>query len=301
MKVALLTTLLLQQAAFGHSQHQPHADQAPSVEEHVVYGWYSGLALLMDVYHPHSPNGHGIVFVPGTGWHTTTGYTGRPHTELVSAARTKHFVDAGYTVFVPNLRMAPRFRYPAAVEDLQRAIRFIRHNSERFNVEPDRLGGWGGSSGGHLVALMGVMDGEGYLESEDPVERHNAKLQVVACGAGVFDLTQPGSEHLAALQTSFMGSPPNSRLSLDRHREASPITYVTPDDAAIFLVHGDADDIVPFQQSVHMEQLLRANNVETQLLRIAGGGHGDPVMVENIDKIMREVVGFFERHLLEQQ
>ncbi|MCH7475257.1 MAG: alpha/beta hydrolase, partial [Gemmatimonadetes bacterium] len=70
-------------------------------------------------------------------------------------------LDAGYTVFTINHRAAPRFRYPAAVEDAQRAVRFIRHNAQRYGVDPDRIGGYGGSSGAHLVSLLGTMDGDG--------------------------------------------------------------------------------------------------------------------------------------------
>src|SRR5262247_1667284 len=70
-------------------------------------------------------------------------------------------VEAGYTVFAINHRAAPRFRYPAAVEDAQRAVRFVRHNSERFGISATRIGAAGGSSGGHLVSLLGTLAGEG--------------------------------------------------------------------------------------------------------------------------------------------
>jgi len=75
---------------------------------------------------------------------------------------------AGYTIFVPNHRATPAFHYPAPVHDIQRAVRFVRHNAARFKVDTNRLGGIGGSSGGHLIALMGMMDGKAEDDSDDP-------------------------------------------------------------------------------------------------------------------------------------
>ena len=130
------------------------------VETNVVYGMYSGLALLMDIYFPEKPNGHGIIFIPGSGWHARLSYDARPLKNAVSdrldpfqRMLAQELINAGYTVFVINHRAAPRFRYPAAVEDSQRAVRFIRYNANRFGINSDRIGGVGYSSGGHLVRL----------------------------------------------------------------------------------------------------------------------------------------------------
>ena len=82
---------------------------------------------------------------------------------------------AGYTIFVPNHRATPAFHYPDPVHDIQRAVRFVRHNAARFKVDTNRLGGIGGSSGGHLIALMGMMDGKAEDDSDDPIDRQSAK------------------------------------------------------------------------------------------------------------------------------
>ncbi|MEE8361474.1 MAG: alpha/beta hydrolase, partial [Gemmatimonadales bacterium] len=104
----------------------PLAAQA-RVDQNVVYGMYSGLALLMDVHHPAEPNGYGIIQIGGSGWHAPTAYSARQ----LKRGPPQIFLDAGYTVFTINHRAAPRFRYPAAVEDAQRAVRFVRHNAEQ--------------------------------------------------------------------------------------------------------------------------------------------------------------------------
>ena len=122
-----------------------------------VYGMYSGLALLLDVHQPARSNGHGVVYINGSGWHGPLGLDamplketplGRPYIEAMCAA--------GYTVFAINHRAAPRHRYPAAIEDARRAVRFMRQHAERFGIRADRIGACGGSSGGHLVSLLGT-------------------------------------------------------------------------------------------------------------------------------------------------
>ncbi len=122
------------------------------VESNVVYGMYSGLALLMDVHYPSEPNGYGIIFITGSGWHAPLSLDAKPLKQGVERSQlgAKAFLDAGYTLFSINHRAAPRFRYPAAVEDAQRALRFIRYHAARFKIVPDKIGATGGSSGEHV-------------------------------------------------------------------------------------------------------------------------------------------------------
>jgi acetyl esterase/lipase len=142
------------------------------VDRNVVYGMYSGLALLMDVYRPAQPNGVAIVAVQGSGWYSPMRYDAsqlKASREVTSHA--ERFTAAGYTVFAINHRQAPRFRYPAPIEDAQRAVRFVRFHASEYGVTSDRIGAWGSSSGGHLVELLGTMDGKGDASDSDPVNR----------------------------------------------------------------------------------------------------------------------------------
>ena len=117
------------------------------VEANVVYGMYSGTALLMDVYQPAQPNGYGIVYVSGSGWTAPLAYDAPPiKSNGQSQQYSKALAAAGYTVFSVNHRAVPRFRYPAPVEDVQRAVRFVRHQAKRFGIAADRVGAAGGSS-----------------------------------------------------------------------------------------------------------------------------------------------------------
>ncbi len=249
------------------------------LESNVIYGMYSGLALLLDVYHPEKPNGYGVVFISGSGWHAPLAWSARPLKESgQEEVYARPLAAAGYTVFAINHRAAPRFHYPAAVEDAQRAARFARHNARRFGIRPDRIGAVGGSSGGHLVLMLGLLDGKGDPEDPDPVSRESAKVQCVVARAAPADLAGMGPGGGGA-PVSFLGVGPGRNadpksVEARTFREASPVTHVSADDPPILLMHGDRDETVPFQQSENMEKALRGAGVTTRLLRVPGGGHG---------------------------
>src|SRR5262249_49579272 len=116
------------------------------VELNVVYGMYSGTALLLDVHYPASPNGFGIIFIPGRGWSAPLGYSAVPLKESPQVEMyVPSLIQAGYTVFVINHRATPTFRCPAPLEVGQRAVRFIRHNAKKYGIDSARIGGSGGS------------------------------------------------------------------------------------------------------------------------------------------------------------
>lgn len=284
----------------GTSDAQSGAWPPGEVEKNVVYGMISGLALLMDVYYPERPNGTGIVVIPGSGWYAPFGYGVQDLKEAGPWGAHRWvlspFFDAGYTLFVINHRAAPRFQYPAAVEDAQRAVRFVRHHADRFGVDPKRLGAKGGSSGGHLVSLLGTLDGEGDPEAPDPVSRESAKVQAVVASAAPADMREFDSSMGVGAVTSFMGyGIPRGAVAKEwrnAYREASPIEHVSPDDAPFFLMHGEEDSVVPFRQAISMRDALREVGVDVELLRIPGGDHGAP------NPFYYRSLGWLNRHLL---
>jgi acetyl esterase/lipase len=141
---------------------------------------YSGLALLMDVHYPVSANGIGLIFIPGSGWRAPFTLDARPLKENTEGeVYATPLVAAGYTVFTINHRASPRFQYPAAVKDAQRAVRFIRYNTADFGIEPHRIGALGGSSGGYLATLLGVLDDGDNTIGDSPINQVSAKVKAV--------------------------------------------------------------------------------------------------------------------------
>jgi acetyl esterase/lipase len=244
---------------------------AQPAESNVVFGTYSGLARLLDIYKPTTTsNGYGIVVVPGSGWHTGLAYDANLLKESKEFTRYLERLNAaGYTAFVVTHRAAPRFRFPDAVEDAQRAVRYVRQNATRYGIDADRLGALGGSSGGHLVSMLGTLDGKGNAQSEDPVERQSSKVQ---CVVALYPVTDPAKVNTPAglqLVTSFLGMP--ARYDPQRFREAAPVTHVTADDPPFLLIHGDGDRTVPFSQSEELETALKQAGVLVKLVRVPGG------------------------------
>lgn len=252
------------------------ANPAPvQVERNVIYGMYSGAALLLDVYRPAKPNGFGIVFVAGSGFQASPAYDARPIKETQIELWGPPLTAAGYTVFSVNHRGAPRFHYPAAIEDLQRAIRYVRAHAKDYGIDGARLGGLGGSSGGNLIGLAALRAAAGMRDDADAVNREPATLQAIVLRAAVTDLRVPASADSAGFIVSYMETPPgNSPSTKALYDAASPITQVGSSAPPTLLIHGDADKTVPFEQSVAMETALRQAGVPVKLVTVPGGEHG---------------------------
>jgi acetyl esterase/lipase len=278
-----------------------------NVERNVVYGMYSGLALLMDVYRPERPNGLGLIHISGSGWSAPLGLDARPLKERPAVEiEALPLVAAGYTVCTINHRATPRFTYPAAVEDAQRAVRYFRHHASAYGIDPRRIGAIGGSSGGQLVSLLGVLDGAGDPDDESPINRQSAGVQCVVARAVVSDfLTFAGP-----LGAVFLGA--SLRLDLDRGaslpldpalgspeyrlaKEASPITHVSAGAPPFLLIHGDADQTVPFAQSEAMATALKGAGVPVKLIAVPGGPHGPGII--GAPAIAAEIRAWFDDHL----
>ncbi len=274
------------------------------VDENIVYGMRGGLAMVMDVHYPARSNGFGVVFIPGSGWHAPPAYNAAPlKASRFAELYVPPLTGAGFTVFVINHRAAPRYRYPAALEDAQRAVRFVRCHASRFGIHAERLGGVGGSSGGHLISLLGVLGGGGNAASADPVERHSAKLQAVFARAAPTDLTRFPGRFASASAASFLGMRLGARdgpntLERRTYWQASPAAHVSPDDPPFLLIHGTADNRVPYARSEEFAARLRQDGVEAELLAVPEGGHGASFPGASAPPdYLGTMVRFFAKHL----
>jgi acetyl esterase/lipase len=266
---SLLFTLLL---VAGPALAAPKS--APAIERNVVYGMVSGAALLLDVHRPAKPNGLGVIFISGSGWHASGEYGADQLKERQIGIWGPPLTAAGYTVFALNHRGAPQFHYPAAIEDVQRAIRFVRHNAKRYGIDPDRLGGVGGSSGGHLVALAAMLAEPGAATDPDVVNRESAALQAVVLRAPVLDLRTVDTIEGTAYVVSFMEATPMQASARATYEAGSPIAHVKSGSPPVMLLHGDVDKVVPHAQSLAMKAALEKVNVPVELITIPGGEHG---------------------------
>ena len=168
-----------------------------------------------------------------------------------------------------------------------------------FGVNKDRIGAVGGSSGGHLVSLLGTLDDKGIPDDPDPLLRESAKVQCVVARAAPVELSGISSPS----RILFVGMVASRRagsnsIEARTQREASPVNHVSSDDAPTLLIHGEVDPTVPYEQSEIMRDALQGVGVEVKLLKIPGGGHG-PTFPGAIDPpdYVGATVDWLDRHL----
>jgi len=275
LRLALLA-LLLSTTGTSRAGAQPTPlIEGAKVEPNVVYGMYSGLALVLDVHTPATPNGYGVIFISGSGWQAPIGYDATPLKQNQIPVWGPALLRAGYTVFALNHRAVPRFHYPGAVDDVQRAIRFVRHHARDYRIDPARIGGMGGSSGGHLIALSALLAAPGIAGDPDPVNREPATLQAIVLRATPTDLIEQAKADHGGGVTGFLELPfSEAPAARTLYATASPSTHVSAHAPPTLLIHGDADESVPFAESVAMEASLKAAGVPSGLIRVPGGAHG---------------------------
>ena len=137
--------------------------------EDVIYGRKFGTALTLDVFQPRPANGVGIILMVSGGWFSSH--------ESISASFFRPLLNRRYTVFAVVHGSQPKFVITEIIPDINRAVRFIRHNAARYGVDPNRLGVTGGSAGGHLSLIMGTQGGPGDPNAKDPVDRESSVVQ----------------------------------------------------------------------------------------------------------------------------
>ena len=270
--------------------------------EDVVYGRKSGMALTLDVFQPAQPNGCGLLFLVNGGWLSSKAtplmVTIRPDDYAVHLSR-------GYTVFAVVTSSQPKYAIPEQMEDVQRAVRFVRGNAAKFGIGPERLGVLGSSSGGQLALSIATRGGPGTPDSPDPIERERSDVQAVCCffpptdflnygGPGISGV---GEGPLTPLQVAFgpRALTPEGRELLGR--EISPIYFVTSQLPPTLLIHGDADTVVPLQQSESfVQQAKKMKAKEIELIVRPGKGHGWGDFWRS-DEDVHAFADWFDRHL----
>jgi acetyl esterase/lipase len=194
------------------------------------------------------------------------------------------FTSAGYIVVAVDYRLAPQYHFPAMIQDVKCAIRYLRAHAEEYNIDPDRIAAWGFSAGGHLVSLLGLADESAGWDVGEYLDQ-SSRVQAVISMFGLVDLTvlEPDSE---LMQTLFGVSHVDS-ADLAR---ASAATYISPDDPPFMIVHGDRDWVIPQAQSVNFDARLDAAGVPSQLLLVKNAGHGFIPMGKPLEPSVHEVL-----------
>jgi len=278
--------------------------EAPSVRrtEDVIYGRKFGMALTMDVFQPARGNQCGILFLVNGGWLSSKA---TPLMVTIQPEYYRPFLDRGFTVFAVVTSSQPAFTIPDLMGDVQRAVRFVRHNAARFDIRPDRLGVTGSSSGGQLTLMIAAQGGAGKPDATDPVERESSAVQAAACFFPPTDFLNYGGPGIDGVGIGPMkpieaAFGPRAQTASGRQslgKEISPIYFVTSQLPPTLIIHGDADLAVPLQQSESFIERARSVGAKhVQLIIRAGKGHGWGEFWKSSDDI-NEFVNWFDKFL----
>jgi len=234
----------------------------------------------------------GIVFVHGGGWR---GGDKRQGYFLQGALE---YAQKGYVCITVNYRLTGEAPFPACIEDVKCAVRWLRAHAGQYNVDPNRIGAYGNSAGAHLVALLGLAGPEAKLEGDGPYQGQSSRVQAVCCSATPTDFLNWGGPGRSFRGESTLLAGPAETLE-DRKRQASPISYVNGDAPAFLIVHGMADTTVPFRQGQSFaEALKRSGARDVTFLEFEGSSHG--VFMQRQDATHPAMEGFFARTLMHE-
>jgi acetyl esterase/lipase len=282
--------------AFAQAPQPPRVPEGVRFLPDLEYARAGAKPLLLDLYLPEKPAGPLplVIWIHGGGW-AAGSKSGGPGPRLSGR---------GYAVASVEYRLSGEALFPAQIEDVKAAVRWLRANAAKYNLDPRKFAAWGSSAGGHLVALLGTSGDVKELEGSLGHAEQSSRVQAVIDFFGPTDLLQMDAQ--AARNPDVVSKikhddprSPESRLiggPLQENREkaarANPITYISRDDPPFLIMHGDQDPLVPLAQSRILYDGLRAAGVEATFHIVKGGGHG--FGGPEIDRMVEE---FLKRHL----
>jgi len=233
-----------------------------------------------------------VLYVHGGGWTKGDKGTGAGATEI------PELISRGYLVAAINYRLAPQYKFPAQIEDVKCAIRFLRANAATYGIDPERIGAWGGSAGGHLVALLGVTDAAAGFEGNGGYADQSSRVQAVVDMFGPSDLTVVFEGAGQRLMEQVFGT---ANKSSDTVKQASRVIWVSSDDTPFLILHGEKDTLVPLSQSKILYDRLVAAGVPATLTIVENAGHGFAPAGGTIGpsrtEITNMIADFFDKHL----
>lgn len=219
--------------------------------------------------------------------------------------------EHGYVVASMTYRVAPTSTFPAPLEDVKSAVRFLRANAEKFHIDAKHIGVFGGSAGGYLAAMAGTTNGvKGFDKGENL--SYSSDVQAVVDVYGVSDVTKIGADYSAAVQKAhesaaatealwvngspvFGGKDGGVMANPEGAKAANPLTYISKKTAPFLLMHGDVDVLVSPSQTELLRAELAKHNIEATRYLVKGAAHGGPYWVQ--PEIMDIVIAFYDKHL----
>ena len=268
--ILCLSAVIVTVLAFGLTPQNPAASSAPpaspdapdtNVENDVVYATVSGTVLHLDVYQPADRGKErqpAVVLIHGGGWSSFDKSTMRGMGQFLARA--------GYVAFSVDYRLfhGTENRWPAQLDDVQHAVRWIRANAAKYGVNPDHIGALGHSAGAQLAALLGMEDTRD--NSDAALAQFSSRVQAVVDVSGPTDFTTGHDAESNSFFANFLGADFSKNPEL--WQAASPVYHVAKDDAPFLIVHGTEDHDVSIAQAQELYDKLQAAGVPASLVKV---------------------------------
>lgn len=210
-------------------------------------------------------------------------------------ARCRKMAERGYVAVTVTYRLAPQHPFPAAIHDVKAAVRWLRANADRYQIDAGRIGVVGDSAGGHLAQFLGVTGGVDEFEGPGGNAVQSSQVSCVVNFYGPSDFTKSYGKSVDAAEVLPLWLGGDVEHERHRHVLASPLNWVTPRAAPTLLIHGTDDKYVAFEQAQWMFDRMKAADVDVELLKLEGAGHG--FKGKDAERAEAAMFSFFDRHL----
>lgn len=228
-----------------------------------------------------------IVVIHGGGW--------RAGNKSQHASHIKRFAELGYVSVSLQYRFCPKHIFPAQVEDVKCAVRFLRANAEELGLDPNRIGAMGVSAGAHLAMMLNTVDEDSDLEGVGGNADQPSKVQCAVSIVGPTELWADDIPEVSKpLLAAFVGGSPKEKAELIK--KASPIAHLSKDDGPILMIHGTKDELVPQTQVYKMIDAMGAVGVKGRAEVLPGLGHG--LNPAEIERALNQTEEFFAENLM---
>ncbi|MGE0607309.1 MAG: alpha/beta fold hydrolase [Pirellulales bacterium] len=233
----------------------------------ITYVERDGKPLKLDLFQPQEMKQPLplVVCIHGGGWQSGN--------KEAFAGFARYFAQNGFIAVSVQYRLAPAARYPAQIEDVRSAIRWLRANADKYQIIKEQVGVVGGSAGGHLALLAGLMDDPSDPPADDPHADESCKAQAIVNYFGPADFgKQDWPPVVEKMLENLMGG---DRTKLAKEfAAASPVSHIDAHDPPVLTFHGTADALVPYNQATGLHAALKEAGVQNELETLTGEGHG---------------------------
>jgi acetyl esterase/lipase len=259
-----------------------------TIDQDLAYSKPGSRELKLDIARPAEGDGPfpAVLVIHGGAWRQGNKADVRPI--------LPQFVEHGYVAVSPEYRFCPQDAFPAQIHDVKAAVRWLKVNAKKYRIDPDRIGAMGFSAGGHLSLMLGLTTPNDGLEGDVSAGAPDSRVKAVVNYFGPTDLAAKDIPDICKPWVKdFLGGSPQDRP--DAAAKASPLTFVSKDDAPVLTFQGTKDSLVPYTQAIKLAEAMNSAGVPGRVELILGADHGWGGA--EMARTVNETFGFLDRYL----